>query len=112
MKPTILLLTALVLLFAPSLHAEDRDEVLRVLVPDMSCAYCSSSVTQALGKLDGVGEVAISLKSKVALLHTSAELDDTAVKKAVKKAGYEATKIERLAEDWKQAKKNIDKKAS
>lgn len=112
MKPTLLILAAFALLSAPFLRADDEDVVLRVLVPDMSCTSCSSSVTRALEKLDGVSEVAISLKSKVALLHTDAKLDDTAVKKAVKEAGYEATKTKRLAKDWEKAKKSIDKKAS
>ena len=61
-------------------------------VAGMTCAHCTSAVTEELTKLPGVTEVTIDLNaggtSAVHVTSASA-LDEAAVREAVDEAGYE-----------------------
>ncbi len=92
--------------------ADEKGEVVRVLVPSMSCVGCSSSVTDSLKKMPGVSKVSVNLKHKVALIQSSKKMDDTKIEAAVKDAGYEATKIERSKLSYKEAKAKLEEKTS
>lgn len=89
---------------------EKKGEVIRVLVPAMSCVGCSSSVTEELKKIEGISEVVVILKHKVALIDASSKMDDTKIQTAVEEAGYKATKIERVDSNYLEAKEELEKK--
>jgi len=89
---------------------EKKGEVIRVLVPSMSCVGCSSSVTEELKKVDGITDVVVILKHKVALIDASLKMDDTKIQTAVEEAGYKATKIERVDSNYLEAKEELEKK--
>lgn len=58
-------------------------------VKGMTCEHCVSAVTEEVGRLDGVADVAVDLASGVVTVTSTAPLDDTAVREAVDEAGYE-----------------------
>lgn len=61
-------------------------------VSGMTCAHCTSAVTEELSKLVGVRDVKIDLVAGgTSAVHVTSEsgLDETAVREAVDEAGYE-----------------------
>ena len=61
-------------------------------VTGMTCGHCVSSVTEEIGKLPGVSEVAVDLVPEGASAVTvtsAAPLAEPAVREAVDEAGYE-----------------------
>jgi copper chaperone CopZ len=58
-------------------------------VPDMSCGHCKAAVTKELSALAGVQSVDVDLDTKLVIV-TGEELDDKAMRAAIKEAGYEA----------------------
>jgi copper chaperone len=61
-------------------------------VAGMTCAHCTSAVTEELSKLVGVQDVTIDLVAGgTSAVHVTSEsaLDETAVREAVDEAGYE-----------------------
>ena len=61
-------------------------------VSGMTCGHCAAAVTDELGRLDGVSDVAVELVpdglSKVTVT-SAGPLDEGAVRQAVDEAGYE-----------------------
>ncbi|RZU14201.1 copper chaperone CopZ [Kribbella rubisoli] len=60
-------------------------------VSGMTCAHCTSAVTEELTKLVGVQDVTIDLvEGGTSAVHVTSEsaLDETAVREAVDEAGY------------------------
>lgn len=68
----------------------------KILIEGMSCEHCVKAVTEALGKLDGVGNVKVSLEEKNATVDTDGDISDEAIKIAIKDAGYEVVGIEKI----------------
>lgn len=66
-------------------------------IKGMTCQMCVSSITRELNATKKVKEVQVSLEKKNATFVTieNAEVSDTEIKEAVKKAGYEVTSIKR-----------------
>ncbi|MFD7548763.1 heavy-metal-associated domain-containing protein [Streptomyces sp. NPDC059578] len=60
-------------------------------VSGMTCGSCESSVSKAVGALDGVLAVAVDVRAGVVTVTTGAEPDDAAVSRAVEEAGYAVT---------------------
>lgn len=91
--------------FSAALRAEDA-AAYQIKVPDMSCAGCAMTVTQALKKLDHVTQVYVDPKAKVAIVAVdNAEgPGESAVTSAVKAAGYEAKSYDKLAKSFDEAK--------
>ncbi|MFI5696541.1 heavy-metal-associated domain-containing protein [Kribbella sp. NPDC051586] len=61
-------------------------------VAGMTCAHCTSAVTEELSKLVGVQDVKIDLVAGgTSAVHVTSEsaLDESAVREAVDEAGYE-----------------------
>jgi copper chaperone len=61
-------------------------------VAGMTCAHCTSAVTEELSKLVGVQDVTIDLVAGgTSAVHVTSEsaLDEAAVREAVDEAGYE-----------------------
>lgn len=64
-----------------------------IYIEGMACGHCKAAVEKALGALDGVAEVEVSLEEKSAKLSLDKNLDDSLLKNAVEDAGYEVTEI-------------------
>jgi copper chaperone CopZ len=55
----------------------------------MSCAHCVAAVTEEVGAVAGVADVAIDLESKSVVVRGDG-LVDAAIRAAIDEAGYEA----------------------
>jgi copper chaperone CopZ len=64
-------------------------QTLEYTVPGMSCAHCTTAVTQAAEGVPGVASVEVNLDTKVVVVHGES-LDDAAIRGAIDEAGYEA----------------------
>lgn len=60
-----------------------------VKVKGMSCQHCVASVTEALQKLSGVGDVKVDLGSGMAEYQETSPVDVNDVKKAIEAVGFE-----------------------
>lgn len=60
-----------------------------VYIDGMMCSHCTAHVQKALGALDGVESVEVSLEDKKAVLTLNKNVDDAVIKNAVREAGYE-----------------------
>ncbi|MCK9899297.1 cation-transporting ATPase [Parafrankia colletiae] len=58
-------------------------------VTGMTCAHCVASVTEELGEIAGVTNVAVDLGSGAVTVTSDQELDPTKVRTAVEEAGYQ-----------------------
>ena len=65
-----------------------------VYINGMMCSHCTSHVQKALGALDGVESVEVSLEDKKAVLTLNKNVDDAVITAAVREAGYEPIKCE------------------
>lgn len=68
----------------------------KVYIDGMMCNMCVKHVTEALNGIDGVTGAKVSLEDKNAVIETSKEVSDKAVKDAVGDAGYDVVKIEEI----------------
>ncbi len=59
-------------------------------VPSMSCGHCVSAITGEVSLVPGVVDVAIDLETK-AVVVTGTGLDESAIRSAIKEAGFEAS---------------------
>jgi len=66
----------------------------KIHIEGMSCDHCVKHVTTALIEVDGVKDVKVDLKGKVAEVELAGTVDDSKLKEAVEEAGYEVTGIE------------------
>ena len=62
----------------------------KFLIKGMSCAACVAHVERAVGKLDGVSEINVSLLNNTLTLETDSVTDEEIIN-AVKKAGFKAS---------------------
>lgn len=61
---------------------------LSLRVPDMSCGHCVASISEAVGRVDGVEGVCVDLEGK--LVEVEGErLEPALVTTAIREAGYE-----------------------
>ena len=58
-------------------------------VTGMTCAHCVRSVTEEIGAIDGVTDVAVDLPSGAVAVTSDRPLDEAQVRAAVEEAGYE-----------------------
>ena len=65
-----------------------------VRVTGMMCEHCEAHVSQALAALSG-GNAEADWKAGIARVNSPKKLSDSAIRRAVKKAGYEVTEIEK-----------------
>lgn len=66
----------------------------KIYIEGMSCDHCVKHVTNALIEVDGVKDVKVDLKGKVAAVELDGSVDDIKLKEAVEEAGYDVVKIE------------------
>ncbi|MYY13827.1 copper-binding protein [Streptomyces sp. SID4919] len=60
-------------------------------VTGMTCGHCESSVSKAVGDVDGVLSVDVDVEAGLVTLRSLADPDDALIAKAVDEAGYEVT---------------------
>ena len=65
-----------------------------VYIDGLMCSHCTAHVQKALGALDGVESVEVSLEDKKAVLTLNKNVDDAVITAAVREAGYEPIKCE------------------
>lgn len=65
-----------------------------VHVEGMSCQHCVQHVKEALESIDGVSSAKVDLENKTAVIKSLNDIDNNAIKEAVKDAGYEVSGIE------------------
>ncbi len=65
----------------------------KIYIEGMTCDHCVKHVTNALIEMDGVKDVKVDLKGKVAVVELAGSVDDGKLKKAVEEAGYDVVKI-------------------
>lgn len=65
-----------------------------VYIDGMMCSHCTAHVQKALGALDGVESVEVSLEDKKAVLTLNKNVDEAVITAAVREAGYEPIKCE------------------
>ncbi|ABW15095.1 Heavy metal transport/detoxification protein [Parafrankia sp. EAN1pec] len=58
-------------------------------VTGMTCAHCVASVTEELGEIVGVTNVAVDLGSGAVTVTSDRQLDPATVRTAVEEAGYQ-----------------------
>ncbi|MEQ0562327.1 heavy-metal-associated domain-containing protein [Amycolatopsis sp. NEAU-NG30] len=58
-------------------------------VTGMTCSHCVASVSEEVGAIDGVTEVAVDLPTGAVTVTSSRPVDDAQVKAAVEEAGYQ-----------------------
>ena len=64
-----------------------------VTIEGMMCAHCVKHVTDALNAIDGVTVESVDLKKKTAVVESTDDISDEAMKNAVAEAGYEVKKV-------------------
>lgn len=57
-------------------------------VAGMTCSHCVSSVSEEVGAIGGVTNVAVDLPAGVVTVTSSEPIDDAQVRAAVEEAGY------------------------
>ena len=57
-------------------------------VTGMTCSHCVASVSEEVGDIPGVEEVAVSLNTGALTVVSTEPVDDSAVRAAVEAAGY------------------------
>ncbi|MBF9070503.1 heavy-metal-associated domain-containing protein [Streptacidiphilus sp. NEAU-YB345] len=60
-------------------------------VSGMTCGHCEKAVSEELGALTGVVQVAADAKAGTVTVESEQPLDDATVRAAVDEAGYELT---------------------
>ena len=66
----------------------------KIHIEGMTCEHCVKHVTNALIEVDGVKDVQVDLKGKVAAVELASSVDDNKLKEAIEEAGYAVTRIE------------------
>jgi copper chaperone len=65
--------------------------MLQLTVPDMACAACADTITEAVNRLDPAAKVEANLQTKQVQVDTQATPE--AVKAAISAAGYTITSV-------------------
>ncbi len=61
-----------------------------IKVEGMSCSHCENAVKKAVGALDGVGKVSVSLEEKsVAVDYDSSKVSIDTIRQAIEDQGYD-----------------------
>ena len=68
---------------------------IKLSIEGMHCASCASNVEKSLKKVSGVKNASVSLMLKKAIIETEDSVSDEELKKAVARAGYKVSKIEK-----------------
>ena len=61
---------------------------IKLTIEGMHCASCAANVEKAVGKIDGVKSVTVSLMTNKAVIEADDSVDESAIKDAISKFGY------------------------
>ena len=64
-----------------------------VNIEGMSCNHCKMSVEKAVGSIEGVTNVEVSLENKNAIVKSNVELDEDKIKNAIEEEGFKVVDI-------------------
>lgn len=64
-----------------------------VEIEGMQCEHCKMRVEKALGAIDGVIDVEVSLENKNAIIETNKDIEDKNIKEAVEDLGFTVERI-------------------
>lgn len=67
--------------------------VKEVSIEGMSCNHCKMSVEKAVGSIEGVINVEVSLENKNAIVKSNVELDEDKIKNAIEEEGFKVVDI-------------------
>ncbi len=70
-----------------------KDNKKTIKIEGMMCQHCVAHVTKALQGIDGVEEVEVNLKKRLAVVSVEKEIDDSVFQSVISEAGYEVKKI-------------------
>jgi copper chaperone len=65
--------------------------MLKLKVPDMSCAHCAGAVEKAVRRVDPAAHVTVDLGSSTMVVETAA--GDEAIREVIRSAGYDNEKV-------------------
>ncbi len=68
---------------------EEKFMTKTILIEGMQCNHCKMSVEKALGGIEGVTKVEVSLENKNAIIESTKEIEDSKIKEVVEEAGFE-----------------------
>ena len=68
---------------------EEKFMTKTILIEGMQCNHCKMSVEKALGGIEGVTKVEVSLENKNAMIESTKEIEDSKIKEVVEEAGFE-----------------------
>lgn len=71
-----------------------NEMVRTIYIEGMQCNHCKMTVEKALGELEGVTKVEVSLEDKKAVIELQKEIEDNKIKESIANAGFEVTEIE------------------
>ncbi len=66
-----------------------------ISIEGMSCGHCVKHVENALGEIDGITDINVSLEAKEAVVSMDREIPDEDIKAAIEDWGYEVVGIKR-----------------
>lgn len=64
-----------------------------IYIEGMQCNHCKMTVEKALGAIDGVTKVEVSLEEKKAVVEMQKEIEENKIKEVIKEAGFEVIDI-------------------
>lgn len=64
-----------------------------IQIKGMNCGHCVKAIEKALGKLEGVTAVKVSLEEKNAVIEFTNPISDTAIKNAIDDTGFKVIGI-------------------
>ncbi len=67
----------------------------KIAISGMHCASCASNIERSLKKIQGVKEANVSLMLKKGMVECDDSVPDEELKKAVARAGYKVTGMEK-----------------
>lgn len=65
-----------------------------ITIEGMHCEHCAASVEKAIAQIDGVKDAKVYLAKKVCTAKLSREIEDDAIKSAIKEIGFEVISVE------------------
>ena len=66
-----------------------KENIMKISVKGMMCGHCEMHVKKALEAIEGITSATASHENAEVAIETSKEVDESAIKAAVEKAGYE-----------------------
>lgn len=73
---------------------KENKNMKKISINGMSCNHCKMSVEKALGSIDGVEKVEVSLENKSAIVTLNKEVENSVLKSVIEDAGFEVTEID------------------